>query len=653
MAKRLRNEDDPHKRDMRLRFKRLVRAVMLNRQWLDEPDEQGPSISMNVKKNVAFLVRQKRKTGILTVAEKALLRSLHDFRTIEERKRLCLIVAGLTCFSRIPPKLRARLVPVLKFTTINADRVVVKENDYPLFVYFVISGEIEMKKTIYDRVTKKTSMISEAIIGPGDWIGEVELLENCPRLNTYVTTSTCELLSITDDEFNTILRPFMNKQWLEKKHALKSLSYFDFLTEDQLIRACTYSQLTQFDPLQFIYSENRGAVSCVHFILSGECIILQCLKMKVRKANGKKIYELISVNNPDLFELTVQSAKSINSSFQISGSDHMLSTSTLNIDDLLASSESDDEETLQQKKAKRKMGLKEIEAACMKGFIKPKSRRVVNPRRTILKRRTTIIPKRRTTTSFMKNRSIAFGENNTEDAEEDDFMEAEDEYDYVAEDYFVEEEIETEVEEESLDDMATKRTTRRTVASQLTQSSVKSYTTSLKPSFRPGDAHSHSMRNTVRIETEDSMVSREIATDSSSSSSAESERFSAQEAKPLTETHFVDVGSLTYGGIFGLGENIIHRVIMARTVVQCLLLPRYWLMAEEQNPGHIWQRRRFYLEGSIPSREELFSNFLKTRRWEKFKHDFVQSTLNPNSVNSTHPEDIPIICRIVETADDN
>jgi len=104
-------------------------------------------------------------------------------------------------------KLRARLVPVLKFTTIQAGRTVVKENDFPIFVYFVISGEIEMKKTIFDRVslstfgeellqvfliflqsTKKTSMISEAIIGPGDWIGDVELLENCPRLYTYVTT---------------------------------------------------------------------------------------------------------------------------------------------------------------------------------------------------------------------------------------------------------------------------------------------------------------------------------------------------------------------------------------------------------------------------------------------------------------------------------
>lgn len=62
-------EDDEkilRRKRMRLRFKRLVRSVVMNIQFLDETDEAG--ISMNVKKNVAFLVRQKRKTGILTVA---------------------------------------------------------------------------------------------------------------------------------------------------------------------------------------------------------------------------------------------------------------------------------------------------------------------------------------------------------------------------------------------------------------------------------------------------------------------------------------------------------------------------------------------------------------------------------------------------------
>lgn len=119
------------------------------------------------------------------------------------------------------------------------------------------------------------------------------------------------------------------------------------------------------------------------------------------------------------------------------------------------------------------------------------------------------------------------------------------------------------------------------------------------------------------------------------------------------ETHFIDVGSLTYGSVFGLGEKMEHRVIMARTVVQCLLLPRFWLLEEEQNPGNIWHRRRFYFECNVPSRQDLFTNFLKTRQWNKFRHDYIESLLDREEKgNITKEEDIPIMCRIVETSDD-
>lgn len=137
-----------------------------------------------------------------------------------------------------------------------------------------------------------------------------------------------------------------------------------------------------------------------------------------------------------------------------------------------------------------------------------------------------------------------------------------------------------------------------------------------------------------------------------SSSSSGSSSTPIQQPEPITideiETHFIEVGSLSYGGVFGLGEKLTHRCIMARTNVQCLQLPRFWLMEEDQNPGHIWQRRRFYLEKCIPSREELFKNFLKTRSWEKFKEKYVQSILDPSTVTCTKVEDIPTMVRIVE-----
>ncbi|XP_032594405.1 uncharacterized protein LOC6564742 [Drosophila grimshawi] len=623
MAKRLRETDAKsiRKRSCRLRFKRLVRAVMLNQQWLDEPEEQG--IVMNAKKNVAFLIRQKRKIGLLTVAEKALLRTPQENRTIDERKKLCMIISGLPCFSNIPPKLRARLIPVLRFSTIGGERVLIKEGDIPFFIYFMVSGEIEMKKSVHDKNTRKVSMVSEAIIGSGDWIGEVELLENCTRLNTLVALTPCEVLSINEDDFKRILQPFMKKQWHEKKLALKSSSYFDFLTDKQIVRACSYCVLTQYDPLQSIYAEDRGAVSCVHFILSGECVILQCLKMTVTKKDGKSTFELVKVENANqaLFENTSKSIKSMGSSFIDHGlqKEKMLSDSVFNLNELLASSSDvEDEEALQMKKARRKMGFREIEIACgLLGRTDPVFGKPKRKLQSVFKRKTLLVPKRKST--FYP---IQLGDDKST---EDDYFEL------LEEDYALDE-----------DPMSKSSSARSSLTS------VEAFSVSLERSS------SKSAKQSVRIEIDD-VQNDDVESDSvkiKSTDSSESHKAELNDSISFTETHFIDVGSLTYGGIFGLGEKMAHRVIMARTVVQCLLLPRYWLFEEEQNPGHVWQRRRFYLEGSIPSREELFGDFLKTRRWEKFKKDYVQSTLNPNSANSTQPEDIPIICRIVETRQD-
>lgn len=67
MSKRQRDvHDGAGKKIAKIRFKKLVRSVILNMQWLSELPEEG-GISLNVKKNVAML-RQKRKVGMMTMA---------------------------------------------------------------------------------------------------------------------------------------------------------------------------------------------------------------------------------------------------------------------------------------------------------------------------------------------------------------------------------------------------------------------------------------------------------------------------------------------------------------------------------------------------------------------------------------------------------
>lgn len=73
------------------------------------------------------------------------------------------------------------------------------------------------------------------------------------------------------------------------------------------------------------------------------------------------------------------------------------------------------------------------------------------------------------------------------------------------------------------------------------------------------------------------------------------------EQKPHQCEHkyFIEIGTFGCGSIFGLGEQMDDRIIAAGDKgVQCLLIPRYWLMQKKQNSGNIWQRLSFHLSFS-------------------------------------------------------
>ncbi|XP_039152867.1 uncharacterized protein LOC6740153 isoform X2 [Drosophila simulans] len=533
MSKRQRDgHDGAGKKVAKIRFKKLVRSVILNMQWLSEmPDEGG--ISLNVKKNVAML-RQKRKVGMMTMAEKSLLRTPHAKRTVDERKKLCTIVANLACFSKFPPKVRARLVPIVKFMAITPGRIVMKEEDFPVTIYFIIAGEVEMSKNVYIKGSNQPTLQTEAIFGPGDCIGDIDVMEDTPRTNTYIATTYCELLAVFSTNYKIVLLPFMHKMWQEKKNALRALDYFDYLNDDQ------------------VDIVNREKV------------------FQLPKAFNLKTGPLLDddtggpIDNEPLFDV----------------SEYMQSTSSL------------DENEQSKKRKLRKMGLQEIQRVCDE-LKKPISRRST---RESARQRLRGRQRGRNTERQINRKHYEFylmgngAESGliSEDLSEDLFSDNSD------------------MEEPTISAVASKS----------------------------GEFESQSEGS-------------EVFTASSTSDQGNVEETNSKERY---ETHFIDVGSLTFGGIFGLGEKMEHRVIMARTTVQCIVIPRFWLFETAQNPGNYWQRQRFYIECNIPTRADLFRDFLKTRKWEKFRRDYINSILKSESLaNFTKHEDIPIISHIVET----
>lgn len=109
--------------------------------------------------------------------------------------------------------------------------------------------------------------------------------------------------------------------------------------------------------------------------------------------------------------------------------------------------------------------------------------------------------------------------------------------------------------------------------------------------------------------------------------------------------HFVNIGYYGKGSIFGLGEELQDRIIVAKTRVQCLLLPRYWLFQKEQNMNNIWNRTKLFLEANVPGREKLFEEFLVNRSWARYKRDLVKA-VPKREIHKTTKSNVPLICRI-------
>ncbi|KAH8246906.1 hypothetical protein KR032_003061 [Drosophila birchii] len=568
-------------------FKKVVRIISLSNPWIEYENDEH-TVSFNVKKNISMRVRSKHKTGFLTAAEKAIIRTPHSSRTIAERRHLCSLFATLICFYKLNPKLRARLVPVVRLLPLNAGRNIMSKSDIPITVYFILVGEVQMIK----ETDKYGNELVEGIFGPGDLIGEVGLLENCRRTHTFRAATYCELLVLYDYDFAEILGPYMTKAWDEKKRALKSLDYFHFLDDEQASGTCRLGSLQQYSPLDTMYCDDEGSLTNVHFVLSGECLILQCLRMAVTMKKGKQVFKLLTAEEDDTSKMFRQGVKSQYSSLY-KRIDKTASEEEIHRLVATSSSSLSNKDLGSVKHLKRKMNLVDIEKLCGLRKERPRASHFVG-------RKKSAIPMYFDKDEDWKDDNDLnedYWENWIDDDDNNDYEDNDkDDYDKDSEDNQFQFEI-----------------------------------TSPFPTAQPNQMQFNESNHSLSL--------------TSSSSSYKN--------TPFVDSRFIDVGTISFGGIFGLGEPMKHRVIMARTTVQCLTLPRFFLLENKQNPGNIWERRLFYLECMVPSREALFEQFLKNRNWKKFKNNLIRQHVKPSDNHGTHTDDIPIMCRIVETAEED
>ncbi|MBD2356456.1 Crp/Fnr family transcriptional regulator [Tolypothrix sp. FACHB-123] len=80
-----------------------------------------------------------------------------------------------------------------------AERAVLMEDAWGNAVYFVVSGWVKVRRTSGD------NFVALAILGRGDFFGEMAVLDESPRSTDVIALSTVKLLSVARERFIQIL----------------------------------------------------------------------------------------------------------------------------------------------------------------------------------------------------------------------------------------------------------------------------------------------------------------------------------------------------------------------------------------------------------------------------------------------------------------
>lgn len=91
------------------------------------------------------------------------------------------------------------------------------------------------------------------------------------------------------------------------------------------------------------------------------------------------------------------------------------------------------------------------------------------------------------------------------------------------------------------------------------------------------------------------------------------------------------------------GNELKGRVVVAKTPVKCLIIPRYILY--NNNYANMWSRIEQFLASRMPSTEQLFEQFKHGRRWVEFREE-LHNKMKPDKFHITTLHDIPYHWRV-------
>ena len=104
-------------------------------------------------------------------------------------------------FAALPDSALTRLVATLSLFTPQPGEIVFREGDEARDMYALVDGEMEVLKRSRSGIDARV-----ALLGPGDWFGEMSLLDVQPRSATVRTLAPARLLRITPSDLDALYR---------------------------------------------------------------------------------------------------------------------------------------------------------------------------------------------------------------------------------------------------------------------------------------------------------------------------------------------------------------------------------------------------------------------------------------------------------------
>jgi CRP-like cAMP-binding protein len=111
------------------------------------------------------------------------------------------LLRDIGLFGALPEDVLVRLTQTLKVVHVLAGTVLFKEGEDGRAMYVVLRGEVEVTKRSHRGTDARM-----AILGPGDWFGEMSIVDVQPRSASVVALAPSSLLMVTSNDLDQLYR---------------------------------------------------------------------------------------------------------------------------------------------------------------------------------------------------------------------------------------------------------------------------------------------------------------------------------------------------------------------------------------------------------------------------------------------------------------